>query len=496
MHRQKFHPFARTANAAPANSQVAIGTPGWVPYGVMVQPGYGSTIFDVLVRDHNRARNLIAQVRAGNVSVYPQLADSLRRHSYAEEQTLYRALENVPTLRAREQQNWREHEALASMLRQLDGLPLGNGAWRSLFGRMTQALENHIAVEEGTPGVPGSLFAAAAVVLPMAQQVELGRRYDQLYSQPVATNPAAPQCWTAPDGRQCCYTNGQVTCTPPQSIPAIALPVYQQAMVSFPPRQRNPSKENPKPSWWHHFSGLVGLHMAPPSGWYRAVSPLTPSTGGKKPYVLMSSPTTGVLYRRLMPSQRVRIVNRRQRGHLVEVEVAPLVPASVRKRRNNPDYGAQPRSLRKTYIVCEEGAPDCYEWICLPIIGPDESYWTCGKGNPVPPPTPLSRQLGLAASRRRRRRHPPSLRGNPVDECVAGPDFQMSCRLCLPMPTPTDAGAEACAYWSRGQLSTWFKASDGTTRPLDPQSPQARQLIAEFNRRRRARPSSRSALRR
>lgn len=147
-------------------------------------------ITEALRRDHDAVRTRIAEIYADPGSVarnYPVISEALRRHSTAEERTLYDSLRDVGValreqgqpelslqLLAQIRTSRQQHQALASMLRRLDGLRFDDPQWRPRFDEAVRALDTHLATEETV------VFAEARSVFPMPIQIELGSRYEAI----------------------------------------------------------------------------------------------------------------------------------------------------------------------------------------------------------------------------------------------------------------------------------------------------------------------------
>jgi len=144
----------------------------------LAQPRRPIGIVEALRTDHDAARGLIAKINADPTTrqtLYPQLADALRRHDDAESETLYQALMRRPFYRAQMGKSRLEHERIAAALRQLDLTSMHSPVWNSRFAAMHRALEMHLGVEE-------TRVFEWARQLPMAEQVQLAAAYHRLKS--------------------------------------------------------------------------------------------------------------------------------------------------------------------------------------------------------------------------------------------------------------------------------------------------------------------------
>lgn len=187
------------------------------------------TITSVLAADHAAVRRLIAQVIVKPdlaPSLYPQIADALRRHSKAEEQTLYDALASFPVELAQMQRSWQEHEQLGALLGDLDGMPYSDPRFMPTFLQMNHALEGHLAVEET------QVFDFARRMLPSPRQIALGKRYEAKMGRGLTKNISI-------------------------LLPALSPARQRKANCGC---RKNPCgcarKPNPIP-WFHHFVGVI-----------------------------------------------------------------------------------------------------------------------------------------------------------------------------------------------------------------------------------------------
>lgn len=147
-------------------------------------------ITEALQRDHDEVRARIAQIRSDPGSVarnYPVIADALRRHSTAEERTLYDNLQAVGSALRQQGQpelgdqilaqiatSRQQHQALASMLRRLDGISFDSPMWMPRFETAVGALNTHLATEETV------VFAEARSAFPPPIQIEMGANYEAM----------------------------------------------------------------------------------------------------------------------------------------------------------------------------------------------------------------------------------------------------------------------------------------------------------------------------
>lgn len=133
------------------------------------------TITQALADDHLAVRQMLARVFSEPSSVttlYPQIADALRRHDKAEAETLYRTLMSYPQETAQIDRSYHEHASVAAVLNDLDQIDYADPRFFSGLRELVRRLEQHLSVEET------AVFAAARSLLPLARQQQLAERYE------------------------------------------------------------------------------------------------------------------------------------------------------------------------------------------------------------------------------------------------------------------------------------------------------------------------------
>jgi len=133
------------------------------------------TITQALTRDHRAAMTDL--VRALNnprmvAALYPKIADEIRRHSKAEEATLYSALDQIPGDQKTVASLEAGHKQIGALLDSLDRTDYGNPTFIPTLRTVQRLLGEHIRFEEST------VFPYTQRTLPMARQIALGQRYN------------------------------------------------------------------------------------------------------------------------------------------------------------------------------------------------------------------------------------------------------------------------------------------------------------------------------
>jgi hypothetical protein len=188
-----------------------------------------AAITTALTRDHAKVRSAIARVihdPSLAPSLYPAIADALRRHSAAEESTLYAALASIPEQAQVVGELEQGHRALAQILESLDAMPYGASKFLSVFANMSQALDAHIGFEET------HVFPLAQAILARSRQHVLGRRYEERMGSGRTSNISI-------------------------LLPALSKPRTNPCGCAGA-KQGNPcgcAKKNPPVKWFHHFVG-------------------------------------------------------------------------------------------------------------------------------------------------------------------------------------------------------------------------------------------------
>ncbi len=135
-----------------------------------------TTITQALTRDHKVAMADVLRA-LGNPrtipTIYPKIADEIRRHSKAEESTLYAALGQIPTEVATVESLEAGHAQIGVLLDGLDRTNYGDPRFLQNLGLVQRLLANHVRFEETI------VFPYTQRILPLARQIALGQRYDE-----------------------------------------------------------------------------------------------------------------------------------------------------------------------------------------------------------------------------------------------------------------------------------------------------------------------------
>jgi hypothetical protein len=111
-------------------------------------------IFEDLKADHDRQRDLLAQVGEAKGAddkrreVFEVLRLDLQAHAAAEEESLYATMLADPELREDARHSVSEHKEVDDFLGELMDLEFGSWEWDQKFGEMRHRYEHHIDEEE------------------------------------------------------------------------------------------------------------------------------------------------------------------------------------------------------------------------------------------------------------------------------------------------------------------------------------------------------------
>lgn len=202
-------------------------------------------IVQALTSDHNKVRALIARVVQDvhlAPQLYPQIAESIRRHDVAEDTTLYTLLARKHPLLV--EQSRGQHARVAAALRRLDNTVMDHPIWQSRFGEMNRALETHLRFEEGRT------FDAARM-LPERVQQRLATEYKALMRE----RQSNPPVFRKKKIKYGCFTDadGVVHCPPTMStvIPGLAASTQAEGLT----RIQQLARQVEGPSWWERLFG-------------------------------------------------------------------------------------------------------------------------------------------------------------------------------------------------------------------------------------------------
>lgn len=141
-------------------------------------------IYEALKTDHDTLKPLLARlVNASEESdesrsdLIKQIRDELIPHSRAEEAVFYNSLRQIDEVKDLAWHGYGEHAEAESMLRTLQVMDKVDADFTAIAKKLKQALEHHIAEEEG------KIFSAAKQVLAPEEAEAMADAFEQLKSE-------------------------------------------------------------------------------------------------------------------------------------------------------------------------------------------------------------------------------------------------------------------------------------------------------------------------
>lgn len=132
-------------------------------------------IFDRLIEDHNRHRELFAKIAetSGDSeerrTLFEQLRIDVTAHASAEEQSLYAEMMSRPELSDDARHSVAEHKELDDLIGELVEMEMSSPAWLTKFKTLRHDYEHHIDEEED------EMFPTADEELSKAVEAKLGK---------------------------------------------------------------------------------------------------------------------------------------------------------------------------------------------------------------------------------------------------------------------------------------------------------------------------------
>lgn len=173
----------------------------------------------VVLRDLNRVLanpNLIS-------TLYPAIANNLRRHDSAEKSTLYKALLSYPIEVPDIERSEAEHEQIGALLDRMDQVAYSDPRFQIDLRELSRRLDAHLALEQSR------VFTAARSLLPIARQYQLAQRYEIKMGRGRVTNISLVR-------------------------PTLGRPRRNPSVVTTAPLEAA-GQQAKKPAWWKHFVG-------------------------------------------------------------------------------------------------------------------------------------------------------------------------------------------------------------------------------------------------
>jgi iron-sulfur cluster repair protein YtfE (RIC family) len=138
-------------------------------------------IFDMLEKDHEEAKALIAKIegtteraRKTREQAFAKLSHALEMHMQFEEKVVYPALRKIPQFKDQIAEAVEEHSGAKKILKKLQRTDPGEEEWISDLGHLKQDLEHHIKEEET------ELFPQSRKPLGEERGEEMGAQYREM----------------------------------------------------------------------------------------------------------------------------------------------------------------------------------------------------------------------------------------------------------------------------------------------------------------------------
>lgn len=140
------------------------------------------TIFDEIKHEHREIKQLrgAAEKDSGQFKAF---TDKLTTHVKAEEETLYKALQEEKKVRDLILEGFEEHHVVDVIVQDIQREKAGSDTWKAKFTVMSENLDHHIEEEEK------KLFPAANKLVEKDRAIEMGQQYTQAAERltPMAT---------------------------------------------------------------------------------------------------------------------------------------------------------------------------------------------------------------------------------------------------------------------------------------------------------------------
>ena len=136
-------------------------------------------IFDKLIADHERHRELLAQIAEtkgdseDRRTLFEQFRIDVTAHASAEEQSLYAEMMGRPELTDDARHGVAEHKQLDDLIGELVDMDMSSPGWLTKFKTLRHDYEHHIEEEEK------DIFPAADEELSKAVETKLGKIFEE-----------------------------------------------------------------------------------------------------------------------------------------------------------------------------------------------------------------------------------------------------------------------------------------------------------------------------
>jgi hypothetical protein len=135
--------------------------------------------FTLLKNDHEKVSGIFSKLeetteRAEKTreELFTQLKQELDVHAHIEETIFYPALKQEAETRDITLEGFEEHHVIKTLLKELEGMPVGSEQWTAKVKVLKENVEHHVGEEEG------EMFKGAREVLSREQIEDLGTRME------------------------------------------------------------------------------------------------------------------------------------------------------------------------------------------------------------------------------------------------------------------------------------------------------------------------------
>lgn len=135
-------------------------------------------IFDRLKADHDKHRDLIAQIEkttgdsADRQALFAEFKTDATAHAATEELTLYHDLMGESKMRAYAQHAAKDHHELENLFKELDEMDMASSGWLNKFATLKKEYLHHLEEEEET------IFPDALKDIGKERAIELKAEYE------------------------------------------------------------------------------------------------------------------------------------------------------------------------------------------------------------------------------------------------------------------------------------------------------------------------------
>jgi hemerythrin-like domain-containing protein len=137
-------------------------------------------IYALLKQDHDEIKPLLQELVQGRQSHFEKAAFELKAHTEAEEETLYKSLEDRPETKEQIAEGYKQHRQADRLTQELMTAKAGSDDdFRTKAGELQEVMERHIEEEEG------ELFEKARKILGREQGEYLGERFGRSRHPPT-----------------------------------------------------------------------------------------------------------------------------------------------------------------------------------------------------------------------------------------------------------------------------------------------------------------------